>query len=404
MMGRTSTTALGLALAFATAGARATDPAPDGESAVTRLARSFYAALACEPGRGLDVEDHAQHCARLEAYRAQNRAGFLELATPWIARHRPADLPPTLLYPFAGADLLTSLVVHPDAARYVHLTLDDGGPPDAFERLDPRRRKRALRTLMDDAARWLLLTGYNSTDSLRRAEKEELKGVLATTLLGLAMHGGALLELRYFEVLPSGELRYLSDEELFGGAPSLGPRESPSFRRAPRSPLHRTTRRSFELRFRLADGRERVLQHVWTNLHDTWLGRAPGAGVLAFARSLGPVAFLTKANEYNLWRPDFSIIRDVALAQSRWMISDSSGVPTRYLADTPWHIEVHGTFLCDKADIRKRNRHIRRVNDEMVRHFAEASKGPLAFRFGYGDCRNNHHLMMHFRGEVGGGR
>jgi len=384
MTGRTSTTALWLALTFATCGAHANAPAPGREGAVTHAARSFYAALTCEPGQRLDVEDHAEHCARLEDYRARNRAGFLDLAMPFIARHRPADLPPTLLYPFAGADLLTSLVVHPDAERYVHLTLDDGGPPDAFERLDPPRRKRALRTLMDDAARWLLITGYNSTDSLRRTQKEELAGVLATTLLGLAMHGGKLVELRYFEVLESGELRYLSDEELVRGTPSL-----------PR----RLTYRSFELRFKLADGRERVLQHVWANLHDTWMGRTPGAGVLAFTRSLGPVVFLTKANEYNLWRRDFSVIRDVALAQARWMISDSSGVPTRYLAGTPWRLEVHGTFLCDKADIRKKNREILRVNDEMVRHFAEHSKGPLGFRFGYGDCRNNNHLMMHFRND-----
>jgi len=281
-----------------------------------------------------------------------------------------------LLYPFAGADLLTSLVVHPDASRYVHLTMDDGGPPDVFERLGPERRGRALRTLMGDAARWLLVTGYNSTDSLRRAQREELAGVLATTLLGLAMHGGRLIELRYVEVLPSGELRYLSEEQRVG---------------------KRHSYRSFELRFALADGKERVLQHVWANLRDSWLGGTPGAGVLAFTKALGPVVFLTKANEYNLWRRDFSTIRDLALSQARWMISDSSGVPTRYLVGTPWDLEVYGTFLCDKADIRKKNSEIRRVDGEMVRHFAEHSKGPLPFRFGYGDCRNNNHLMMHFR-------
>lgn len=397
MTDHTSTTALGLALTFMCSmasvplshgRAHAADPAPmekDGrEGAVTRAARAFYAALSCEPQGRLEVEDHAEHCARLEDYRAKNRASFLDPATPFIARHRPAGLPPTLLYPFAGADLLTSLVVHPEAERFVHLTLDDGGRPDAFERLDPERRRRALRTLMGDAARWLLLTGYNSTDSLRRAQREELGGVLATTLLGLAMHGGKVIELRYFEVSDSGELHYLSDEELARGTPTLA---------------RRHTHRSFELRFRLADGKERVLQHVWANLHDNWMGGKPGAGVLAFTKALGPVVFLTKANEYNLWRRDFSVIRDVALAQARWMISDSSGVPTRYLEATDWRLEVFGTFLCDKADIRKKNTEIRRVDAEMVRHFAEHSKGPLPFRFGYGDCRENNHLMMHFRKE-----
>jgi hypothetical protein len=148
----------------------------------------------------------------------------------------------------------------------------------------------------------------------------------------------------------------------------------------------------------------RVLQHVRTNLHDTWLGRARGAGVLAFTKALGPVVFLTKANEYNLWRRDFSVIRDLALAQARWMISDSSGVATRHLLGTPWELEVHGVFLCDKADMRNKIAEIGRVNDEMVRHFAAASKGALEFRFGYGDCRNNNHLMMHFRRDARGER
>ncbi|HRE90942.1 MAG TPA: hypothetical protein PK095_17605, partial [Myxococcota bacterium] len=224
----------------------------------------------------------------------------------------------------------------------------------------------------------------NSTDSLKRAQREVLAGVLPTTLLGLAMHGGEVIALRYFEVMPSGELRYLSDDERVSGTPTLS-----------RAQVHR----SFELRFRLADGRERVLQHVWANLHDRWMGGAPGAGVLAFVRSLGPVVFLTKANEYNLWRRDFSVIREVALTQARWMISDSSGVPSRYLEGTPWRLEVHGRFLCDKADIRKKNKEIRSVDAEMVRVFAERSRGELGFRFGYGDCRNNDHLMMHFRDD-----
>lgn len=392
MTGHTSTTALAFATmmtlsavtTLAMDGAKAAVPVPKDESTVTRAARAFYAALTCEPGQALEVEDHTAHCARLAEYRTRNRSAFMDPATPWIAKQRPLNLPPTLLYPFAGADLLTSLVVHPDAERYVHLTLDEGGPPDVFERLSPERRGRALRTLMGDAARWLLITGYNSTDSLRRAQREELAGVLATTLLGLAMHGGRLIELRYFEVLASGELRYLSDEERVGGTPTLSRRHA---------------HRSFELRFALADGKERVLQHVWANLHDKWMGGPPGAGVLAFTKALGPVVFLTKANEYNLWRRDFSVIRDIALTQARWMISDSSGVPTRYLEGTAWRLEVHGTFLCDKADIRKKNAEIRRVDAEMVAHFAGHSKGPLPFRFGYGDCRENNHLMMHFRSE-----
>lgn len=390
MTGHTSTLVLWLALAFSFGTAHAETPASARETDVTRTARAFYAALTCEAGQGvgaleaLEVEDHAEHCARLEDYRTKNRAAFLDPAMPWVARHRPPGLPSTLLYPFAGADLLTSLAVHPDGERFVHLTLDDGGPPDAFARLDPSRRKRALRTLMDDAARWLLITGYNSTDSLRRAQREVLAGVLPTTLLGLAMHGGRLIELRYFEVLPDGALRYLSDEELVRGTPTLS---------------RRHVHRSFELRFALPDGKERVLQHVRANLHDRWMGGQEGAGVLAFAKALGPVVFLTKANEYNLWRRDFSVIRDVALEQGRWMISDSSGVPTRYLGGTPWRLEVYGIFLCDKADIRKKNKEIQRVDAEMVRHFAEHSKGPLGFRFGYGDCRGHPHLMMHFRDE-----
>lgn len=379
---------VGTALIATTAAAEA--PKLDTSSKASKTVRALYATLTCDKANALEVDRYDTYCERYAEYMATNRTEFIAKAKPWIAQRRPASLPKTLLYPFSGADLLTSLVVYPDAERVVHLTLDDGGRADALERLDPRRRRAALRTLMNDAAKWLLIKGYNSTDSLRRTMDERLQGMLATVLLGLSVHEGEVVGMRYLRVKDDGSVEYVPAAELqWDKKPVAGLRDEFE---------------SFELHYKLpGSDKVRVFQHVWANLGNRWL-EGKGAGVLKFTKNLGQVAFLTKANEYNIWRPPFSVIRDVALDQARWMISDSSGVASRHLAGTPWEAEVYGTFLCDKANMRNKIPGLHKVNDEMVEYWAKHSKGELAFRFGYGDCRGNNHIMMHQRRDAADAR
>lgn len=362
--------------------AREAETSPD-SLAVKRL----YHALTCAgPDPGLPIPGYDSYCKDFRRYVQLYRERFRDQAGPWIAERRPAGLPRTVFYPFSGADLVTSILTYPDALRHVHLSLEPGGPPESLEILSPEDRREGLKLLLE-ASTGLLTKGDSKTSDLALAHFGYPGAALPIVLLGLATHDASVVSLRYFEVTPDGRIVYHAAGWRQGPPPDgeLRVEIDPHYK-------------NFELAFRLPGSDEvRVLQHMAVNLDDRHLTKGRGRGVVTLLEGLGPVAFMTKAASNLLWSDNFSIVRNIILAQAAWMISDTSGVPLMYLDETVWQVTPYGRFSCDFLESRLKGPKWQRVNDDFAALFKRESTGSLPFRFGYVDCRFQNHVLVYAR-------
>src|SRR5262249_55941509 len=76
----------------------------------------------------------------------------------------------------------------------------------------------------------------------------------------------------------------------------------------------------------------KTLRHVAANLDDKHLTADPS--LIKHLEAKGKVTAMTKAASHLLWADEFSIIRNYLVKNMAFMISDSTGIPPRYLKDT----------------------------------------------------------------------
>src|SRR5262249_53175076 len=77
----------------------------------------------------------AQHCALLAPLVEGYQRDWLAVAAPFLAQLRPRDLPPFVVYPFGGGDLLSALATFPDANEYTTVSLEAAGDLRGLSRL-----------------------------------------------------------------------------------------------------------------------------------------------------------------------------------------------------------------------------------------------------------------------------
>lgn len=353
-------------------------------SPTSEAARRLYDLVACRPGglteRRPPVSGYADYCRGLREVLSDYRQRVRRPATPWLAARRPKDLPPTVLYPFAGADLAASLLVFPDAHRYAHVSLEAGGPPTPLEELAPRARGAALlRTL--DAARELLDAGSGARPEPGDAPDGRLtglRGILPLTLITLAAFDGEVVSLRYFQLGESGRAEYLPDALPAAAESPLSPRWA-----------------NFELAFQLPGDRTvRILQYVAANLHDSRLARTEEAGTLTWVRALGQVGVVTKASSYLLWGEGFAKVRELIREQGVWLVTDASGPPPSDLPARDWDVAGYGSFRCDALNWHAKGGRWAAVNDALAAWFEDNARPAPPFPFGYLDCQGHRSLLI----------
>jgi len=332
----------------------------------------------------VEIPGYARYCKQLAEEQATYQKRVGDKAKVFFKDQRPTGLPTNELYPFSGADVVSSLAAYPDALLYVHISLEQAGPPDRLGAIKPAQRSQALSGLLS-VTTGLFQKGNSTSVSLRKALEEAIPGVLPMYLVGIDTYGGTLTGLRYFDLDPNGEIVYLdasgaADKKQ---AKKLDPRWVP--------PPFEARYSNVELTFTVPwDAKPRVLRHLAANLDDPHMKATPQ--VSAFLKKLGKVSYLTKAAHYLLWRDDFTIIRDIGLEQAAFIVQDSSGYGLDQLPDTTWEVKVFGKFACDYLKLRGYGR----KGDQRSIALAKFFKGApaLGFRFGYPDCKGQHHVML----------
>ena len=345
-------------------------------------ARKLYREVACG---GVDHPSNT-HCAELAALYEKYKTKWLQPAMPWLAKLEPAGLPPQVVYPFGGGDLLSALATYPELTEFTTISLEPAGDIRKIDTVKPAQLSLELTQLRTHLGK-LFAVAHSRTENLSIEAHGDLPGQIVFTMAALAIHGYEPVSLRYFHFNPDGTLKYLTADDIAaeerafaqGKKKSSAAREVAIFGDA-------------EIQFRKvgdAAAPVKTLRHVAYNLDDKHLATDPS--LLRHLEAKGKVTAMTKAASHLLWADEFSTIRTYLIDHMVFMISDSTGVPPRFLKDTRFVQDTYGTFE-GPVSFGTTNK---RDGDDLKKLFKANPHSDLPFRYyGYPDANHHGHVVV----------
>lgn len=379
--------------AIAPARAEVLEPPPPAPTAVadfTAQAKLLFRVAACggtEPVPApFDAKIVDAHCAEMQKRFVRFRQRYVEPAQALLATVRPAGLPTRVVYPFGGGDLVSALVVYPDAREVTTISLEHVGDPTRLAELD-RRQLRASLSLFREVVRGLLVNNDSASENMRKLERGAVPGQLSFFLTGLAVLGYEPVGLRYF-VLDGESPRYLTNADVASLAKSRAKRKKGSWVDTDFSEAFTHAELSFR---RAGDATAPVLvhRHFAANLADDGF---VGSALQQHLVAKGKVAAMTKAASYLLWLGSFSGIRDYLMGHLAWMLSDSTGIPPAYARKAGMEQVPYGRF--DGAFLEGAEAYGKRHSDDFRALWRSSPRRRLPFRFGYVDAAKQAHLVV----------
>lgn len=381
-----------------------TNPQPDAGRNFAVEVDMMYRVVACgafgeDLPKNIDVSVVGAHCDHVLPIMQGYRDHYLSKAGPFFDEIRPDDLPPTVVYPFGGGDLLSALTAYPDALEYTTISLEHAGDPRALGKIPADQ----LATNLDKIGTTMttLMRGdWNWTRNMEETQQGDIPGQLSYALAAMVVHGYEPISLRYFRLERNGDITYYDDEKLAeledDRAKKLRHWGAPEWSKA---------FSNMELRFRKRDGSGpvKVHRHIAANLADKFITTDPNhltkdPSLLTHLGKKGPVSALTRAASHLLWEDYFSEIRNYLTANLVWMASDSTGVPPPFAAEAGLVQDTYGDF---KAAYRASDQAERpQYNQAFADLFASNPHRDLGFRFGYPDSERRGHLVITRRPEA----
>ncbi len=351
-------------------------------------ARRLYRVAACGGEGPLPAELAGlqaavdEHCRIVRPQIAAYRARYFETARRWFEAKAPAELPPRVVYAFAGGDLISALVAFPRATEITTISLEGAGDPRALPGLPAAEVRRELAELRREIG-LLIANGSNTSVLLQAQQQNRLPGQIASFLLGLVAGGFEPVSMRFFRLDDAGAVRYLERAEI-----EADTRPARSLRGDWKDPTFAEAFRHVELRYRRpGEGPEaiRVHRHLAWNIDNAQLAARPQ--LLRHLEAKGKVCVLVKGGSYLLWFGTFSTFREYLLGHLAWMVSDSTGIAPNHARGMVQ--EPHGAFRGPVVENAAGTR-----EDRAAQALWKASRGRMPFRFGYLDREGNAHVML----------
>jgi hypothetical protein len=331
---------------------------------------------------GVDKKMVDTHCSMLTSGYAEYKKEWIDVAGPFLAKLRPANLPTTVVYPFGGGDLVTALATFPAATELTTISLEIAGDIRGIMKTDNKRLTTELATLREHLGK-LFLKAHSRTINLDIETRGAVPGEAAFTLAALAIHGFEPVTYRYFDFADDGSLHWLTEEDITKAEKAGKTGRGGPFANA-------------EIRFtKKGEPGVRILRHVAYDLSDANLKRFPQ--LMKHLDTKPKVAAMTKAASHLLWDDaNFSIIRDWLMGHTDWMISDTTGVPPRIAKKFGFEQNYYGQYEYAEP--------FGTVNNKDMNEFHEKFKGnaPINFRYGYPDNKSHGHIVVTRKPEVGG--
>jgi hypothetical protein len=225
-----------------------------------------------------------------------------------------------LFYMFGGPDFLNADTLFPDAPRYILCGLEPVGRVPPFENMPEDKIAQALENL-NLALKSMIEQGFFYIKEMQEElNRSEASGVLPLLYALAVRAGNKITEVRYIQLTDSAQVQIFAGDD----------------------PLRASARAVKITLAKQRGGPTQELYYFRVNASDE--AQMNDSRFLRFMNSQGRGNSYLKAAMYLMHTKEFSLIRDLLLAQSASILQDDSGIPYRALSPDAWKIALYGNY------------------------------------------------------------
>jgi hypothetical protein len=228
----------------------------------------------------------------------------------------------TMLYPFSGPDFFNAYTLFPNYPRYIFFSLERPGAIPDLESVTPVQFAKLLQDVRS-AFRDIFERNYFITDYMnKQLTTPWIRGTVPVMATMMALMQLRIVRIEPIDLFP--ELTRAYD------APDVSPRP------------HRIMR-SVRMDFVGANGgAPQQLYYFAIDATDKQLDFYPG--FIDWVAQHRPATALLKSASYLLHDNQFEKTRNMILTTADFVIQDDTGIPYRFLGQSPWHVRLYGRY------------------------------------------------------------
>ena len=303
------------------------------------------------------LEGFAEHQKWMAAQWNQVR-GRIAAMESWRSREIrvPGAQKRTMLYPFSGPDFINAYALFPEYPRYIFFSLERPGSIPDLESVTPAQFTKLLQDVRG-AFRDIFERNYFITDYMnKQLTTPWIRGTVPVMATMMALMNVRIVRIEPIDLFP--ELTRIYD--------------SPDAIAHPRRIM-----RGSRIDFIGAGGLPQHLYYFSVDATDKALEFYPG--FLDWVGQNRPATALLKSASYLLHDPQFDKTRKMLLNTADFVLQDDTGIPYRFLGQSPWHVRLYGRY--NRPTIKGLRYGYQ--NDLETAYKAQTDLPELPFPFGY---------------------
>ena len=227
-----------------------------------------------------------------------------------------------LFYPFGGPDLLTAFHLFPTADVYILLGLEWCGKLPQFEDKTSEHVRAYLEDVQLSLSDFFQKSYFITRNMMDSLQDNKVDGVLPLICFFLKRTGQTISSIKRLELDEKGDILETAYE--------VHPKK---------------IKRPYGVRVDFFAAGSQALKTVYffsVDLSDERMG--PESKFYAHLSRMGPVTTFIKSASYLLHYSNFSNIRNIILAKSRFILQDDTGIPFRYFHPESWDVALYGKY------------------------------------------------------------
>lgn len=282
----------------------------------------------------------------------------------------------TLFYPFSGADFLHADLFFPEHDNIVMMALE---PVGDYADLNQKNKEGTLTAYLNGLKRAMnaiLRLSFFRTIAMASDFQSEMDGTLHVLVHFMSRTGHDLMYQEKVAILPNGELT--NDLSSVADTAYVGNR--------------------FYFR-KTGEEKVKTLTYFAVNVQNTAYHSRGGLvakglderkDLVQYFRNIDIKSTYLKSASYLMHRETFSIIRDLILEESEYLLQDDSGIPVRYFDANKWDLTFYGTYSFPISLFAERHQ------EDLKEIYAkkEMKVEPLPFGIGYQYHKGTSNLMF----------
>lgn len=231
----------------------------------------------------------------------------------------------TLFYPFSGPDILYAYTFFPDVEKYVMIGLEPVGSLPEFKKEDKDSLNDYFNKI-NSSLNAILKYSFFRTESMNKDLKnEEVNGTIHLLFLFLNRTGNSICSAKPVTVDSLGQIKYVTSFEALKKL--------------------KTATRGIEIQFATKDHQLKTLYYFSLNAANG--GLKYNKGFYTYLQNMGSINTYLKGASYLMHKDYFSMIRNIILKQSQYVIQDDSGIAFHYFTESgrEWNYRFYGKYL-----------------------------------------------------------